>query len=143
MIKLGIIALSVIACLVPELLRADMVIATRTIRAQSVIIPDDVSVTDGEMTGIADDPAQVVGLEARRAIYAGRPIRLTDIGPPAVIERNQIVPIIFQKNGLQITAEGRSLSRAAPGERVRVMNMSSRNTVNGWVGPNGTVFVAK
>ena len=143
MIKLGIIALSVIACLVPEFLWADMVIATRTIRAQSVIIPDDVSVTDGDMTGIADDPAQVVGLEARRAIYAGRPIRLTDIGPPAVIERNQIVPIIFQKNGLQITAEGRSLSRAAPGERVRVMNMSSRNTVNGWVGPNGTVFVAK
>ena len=94
------------------------------------------------MNGIADDPVQVIGQEARQAIYAGRPIRLTEIGPPAVIERNQIVPIVFQKNGLQITAEGRSLSRAAPGEKVRVMNMSSRNTVNGWVGPDGTVFVA-
>ena len=142
MIRLGIIALSVVACLVPDLLRADVVIAARTIRAQSVIIPDDVSITDGDMTGIAGDPAQVVGQEARKAIYAGRPIRLSDIGPPAVIERNQIVPIVFQTNGLQITAEGRSLSRAAPGEKVRVMNMSSRTTVNGWVSPDGTVFVA-
>lgn len=142
MIRLGIIALSVVACLVPEMLRADIVIATRTIRAQSIVIPDDVSVTEGVMTGVAVDPAEVIGQETRKAIYAGRPIRLTDIGPPAVIERNQIVPIVFQKNGLQITVEGRSLSRAAPGDQIRVMNMSSRNTVNGWVSPGGTVFVA-
>lgn len=142
MIKLGIIALSIVACLVPEILRADIVIATRTIRAQSMIMPGDLTLSDGDMVGVAETAGQVVGQEARVAIYAGRPIRLSDIGPPAVIERNQVVPLIFQKNGLQITAEGRSLSRAAPGERVRVMNLSSRATVSGWVAPDGTVFVA-
>ncbi|MEM6587615.1 MAG: flagellar basal body P-ring formation chaperone FlgA [Pseudomonadota bacterium] len=119
-----------------------MVIATRTIRAQSVIMPGDLTMADGDMPGAVEDTAQIVGQEARVAIYAGRPVRLSDIGPPAVIERNQLVPLVFQKNGLQITAEGRSLSRAAPGERVRVMNLSSRHTVSGWVAPDGTVFVA-
>lgn len=142
MIKLGIIALSIAACVIPEILRADMVIATRTIRAQSVIMPGDLTMADGDMPGAVEDTAQIVGQEARVAIYAGRPVRLSDIGPPAVIERNQLVPLVFQKNGLQITAEGRSLSRAAPGERVRVMNLSSRHTVSGWVAPDGTVFVA-
>ncbi len=142
MIKLGIIALSVIACLIPEFLRADTVIATHTIRAQSVIMPSDLAISDAEIPGAAQDMGQVVGQEARVAIYAGRPVRLSDIGPPAVIERNQVVPLVFQKNGLQIKAEGRSLNRAAPGERVRVMNMSSRTTVSGRVAPDGTVFVA-
>ncbi|MEO0751712.1 MAG: flagellar basal body P-ring formation chaperone FlgA [Pseudomonadota bacterium] len=142
MIKLGIIALSIVACVIPEILRADIVIATRTIRAQSLIMPGDLTVSDGDMVGIARATSDVVGQEARVAIYAGRPVRLSDIGPPAVIERNEVVPLIFQKNGLQITAEGRSLSRASPGERVRVMNLSSRATVSGWVAPDGTVFVA-
>ncbi|MEO0370904.1 MAG: flagellar basal body P-ring formation chaperone FlgA [Pseudomonadota bacterium] len=120
-----------------------MVTATRTIRAQSVIMPGDLTMAEGEFPGVAEEVAQVVGQEARVAIYAGRPVRLSDIGPPAVIERNQLVPLVFQKNGLQIRAEGRSLSRAAPGDRVRVMNLSSRQTISGRVAPDGTVFVAK
>ncbi len=142
MIKPGFIMLLAAACVIPEILRADIVMATRTIRAQTVIMPSDLAMADGEFPGAAEEAAQVVGQEARVAIYAGRPVRLSDIGPPAVIERNQLVPLVFQKNGLQITAEGRSLNRAAPGERVRVMNMSSRQTVSGWVAPDGTVFVA-
>ena len=85
--------------------------ATRTIRAQSVILPGDLTMADGDISGAADELSQVVGQEARIAIYAGRPVRLKDVGPPAVIERNEVVPLVFQKNGLQITAEGRSLSR--------------------------------
>ncbi|MEL7255075.1 MAG: flagellar basal body P-ring formation chaperone FlgA [Pseudomonadota bacterium] len=120
-----------------------MVTATRTIRAQSVIMPGDLTMVDGDFPGAAEDVADVIGQESRVAIYAGRPIRLSDIGPPAVIERNQLVPLVFQKYGLQITAEGRSLSRAAPGDRVRVMNLSSRQTISGRVAPDGTVFVTK
>ena len=81
-----------------EILRADIVMATRTIRAQSVIMPGDLTIADGEVPGAAEEAAQVVGQEARVAIYAGRPVRLSDIGPPAVIERNQLVPLVFQKN---------------------------------------------
>ena len=122
---------------------ADTVLATRTIRAQSLIMPTDVMVTEGHVPGAAKAADQIVGMEARVALYEGRPIQLSDDGPPAVIQRNQIVPLVFQKSGLQIIAEGRSLSRASPGERVRVMNISSRPTVRGWVDETGTVFVTR
>lgn len=121
---------------------ADIVIAARTIRAQSVITSQDITVKPGEIAGIASHAAEVIGQETRVAVYAGRPLRLSDIGPPAVIERNQIVPLIYEHGGLRIMAEGRSLTRAGAGERVRVMNLSSRTTVTGRTGPDGRVFVS-
>lgn len=122
---------------------ADTVLAARTIRAQTIIGPDDVVMKAVDVPGAATSPESVIGLEARVSLYAGRPIRKGDVGQPALVDRNQIVPLVFENNGLQITAEGRSLSRAGAGEIVRVMNMSSRNTVSGRVLPDGRVMVSR
>jgi len=135
--------LVVILLLVSGAAKADFVTATRTIRAQSIIGAGDVILKPGDIPGAATDPAKVIGKEARVALYAGRPVLRSDLGPPAVIERNQIVQIIFERGGLSIIADGRSLSRAGVGERVRVMNMSSRNTVTGRVDASGRVFVSE
>lgn len=131
------------ALLLPAGALADMIVAARTIRAQTVITQQDVAVKPGEISGVAADPGALIGKEARVALYAGRPIRLADVGPPAVIDRNQIVTLVFERGGLRIVAEGRSLSRAGAGERVRVMNLVSRNTVSGRAGPDGRVFVSR
>jgi flagella basal body P-ring formation protein FlgA len=122
---------------------ADTVLAARTIRAQTIIGPGDVVVKSVDVPGAATTPEAVIGREARVSLYAGRPIRLGDVGQPALVDRNQIVPLIFEKNGLRITAEGRSLGRAGAGEIVRVMNMSSRNTVSGRVLPDGRIMVSR
>lgn len=122
---------------------ADMIVAARTIRAQSIITAQDLVIKNGGGAGVAVSAADLIGQEARVSLYAGRAIRLADVGPPALVERNQIVPLIFEQYGLSITAEGRSLSRAGPGEYVRVMNMSSRATVSGRVMPDGRVRVSQ
>ena len=41
-----------------------------------------------------------------------------------------------------IATEGRALDRAGVGERLRVMNLGSRNTVTGTVAEDGAVLVA-
>ena len=69
------------------------------------------------------------------------PIRPQDIGQPAIIERNQIVTIVFSTGGLVITADGRSLGRGGVGDTLRVMNIGSRKTVSGLVLENGTIAV--
>lgn len=122
---------------------AETVLAARTIRAQSLITPQDLVMKNIDVAGAISDPARIAGQEARVALYAGRPIRPGDIGPPALVERNQIIAIVFDQSGISITAEGRSLSRAGPGESVRVMNMSSRITVTGQVMPDGRVIVSQ
>lgn len=120
---------------------ADVVIAARTLRPHTIIMAEDVMIKSGSIPGVASDPSLVIGQETRVALYAGRPIRVGDLSAPAVIERNQIVLMTFAKNGLTIQSEGRSLSRAVPGERVRVMNLNSRSTLSGTAQPDGSITV--
>lgn len=120
---------------------ADTVVATRTIRAQSIIGPEDLTLSAAAVPGAVQAVAEVIGSEARVTLYAGRPIRPSDIAPPAIVTRNQIVGLVFQSGTLAILTDGRALDRAAVGEPVRVMNLASRTTVTGLVRADGSVLV--
>ena len=120
---------------------AESVVATRTIRAQTVIAPDDLTVVAADLPGALNSPDQALGLEARVAIYAGKPVRPSDLGPAALIERNQLVSLIYRSGGLAISTEGRALARGSEGEVIRIMNLGSRTTVSGRIGPDGAVYV--
>ncbi len=120
---------------------ADTIVAARTIRAQALITAQDIAIKDVDVVGAIADATAVIGQEARVALYPGRPIRPGDVGPPALVERNQIIVLIFDESGISIATEGRSLSRAGPGESVRAMNLASRITVSGRVMPDGRVRV--
>ena len=121
---------------------ADILVAARTIPAQTLIGPADLAIAEGEAPGTLSDPDLAIGQEARVALYAGRPIRPGDLGPPAVVERNAIVPLIFRAGGLYISTEGRALDRAGPGEVIRVMNLASRATVTAVVAADGAAYVS-
>ncbi len=128
--------------LVPAAALADSLVATRLIRPTDIIAPGDVTAGPETLPGAATDPDAVVGLEARVAIYPGRPVRRADLGPAAVVERNARVQMIYRQAGLTILSEGRALGRAALGEAVTVMNLSSRQSVQGTVASFGIVEVA-
>jgi flagella basal body P-ring formation protein FlgA len=120
---------------------AESLVATRTIRARSLIASEDLTLVGAELPGALSNPGEAVGLEARVAIYAGKPVRPGDLGPPTLIERNQLVTLVYLSGGLAISTEGRALARGSEGDEVRVMNLGSRNTVTGRVGPDGAVYV--
>ena len=120
---------------------ADTVVATRTIRPQSVLTLADLALQEGDMPGAFDRPEALIGQETRVVLYAGRPVLPEDVGPPAIVERNQIVTLAYVSSGLSIRIDGRSLARAGVGETVRVMNLQSRATVSGRVREDGSVLV--
>lgn len=120
---------------------ADSLVATRTIRAQTELTAEDLTMVAMEIAGALTDPAAAIGQEARVAIYAGRPIRQADLGPSAIIDRNQIIPLAYTAAGLTILTEGRALARGGVGDAIEVMNLSSRNKVIGQIGPDGVVRV--
>lgn len=130
-----------IFCATPAI--ADTVFAAHTIRAQSILTAQDLMLRDIDMEGAVGDPQELIGLETRVALYAGRPIRWGDVGPPAIVDRNQIVALIYHAGGLMITAEGRALDRAGAGETIRIMNLSSRHTLTGLVLSDGRVEVSQ
>jgi flagella basal body P-ring formation protein FlgA len=119
------------------------VVPVQTIRANTILTAADVRLSKNTSGAGLRDIADVVGMETRVVLYAGRPIRGEDIGPPALVERNQIVPLVFEEAGLSITTPGRALDRGAAGEMIRVMNVSSRTTLFGTVLPDGRVDVSQ
>lgn len=121
---------------------ADTVVAARNIRANMVITAQDLELAPSDLPGGFQLLEDVVGQEARVVLYAGRPIMVNDIGPPALVQRNQIVTLAYVSGPLTILAEGRSLGRAGVGDRVRILNLSSRTTVTGSVLADGTVSVS-
>ena len=120
---------------------AETVVAARTIQAQTIIAPSDLAMQATTLPGGESDPELLIGMEARVALYAGRPIRVSDIGFPAIVDRNQLIPLVYDANGLVIRTEGRALGRAGVGEIIRVMNMTSRNTVSARIGSDGAAYV--
>lgn len=128
----------IIADLVPE---GQSVTVVRTVRSQSVIEADDLVLTPGATPGGLDSVEAAVGMEAKVALYPGRPILASQIGAPALVERNGLVKLSYLKGPLSIVTEGRALDRAAAGEPVRVMNLQSKQTVTGTVTPDGSVEV--
>lgn len=121
---------------------ADTVLAALTIRSGTVLTAEHMTLSDMTMPGAATDIAALVGQEARVNLFANRPIRPEDVGPVTVIDRNEVVPLVFQTGGLLITTEARALGSAGIGDTLRVMNLSSRTTVFGVVMPDGSVVVS-
>ena len=120
---------------------AEILVPTRTIRAKEIILATDLTFKQINVAGALSDANEVVGMEARVPLYPGRPMRPSDIGPPAIIDRNDLVSLRFRRNGLTIVAEGRALGRGSEGEWIKVMNLASRNTVSGRVNADGSVEV--
>ncbi len=75
------------------------------------------------------------------ALYPGRPILVSQIRAPALVERNAVVRMSYATGPLEIVTEGRALERGAAGDPVRVMNLASRQTVTGTVSPDGSIKV--
>lgn len=120
---------------------ADILVPVRTIRAKEIILATDLTFKQINVAGALDDANEVVGMEARVALYPGRPIRPSDIGPPAIVDRNDLVILSYKHGGLTIIAEGRALGRGAEGEIIKVMNLASRSTITGRVNADGSIEV--
>ncbi|WP_299601398.1 flagellar basal body P-ring formation chaperone FlgA [uncultured Tateyamaria sp.] len=133
----------IITCLIATSVSADTVVPTRTLRPGTLITAADLTIRDEVQAGMFEYMADVIGQEARTALYAGRPIPFEAIGAPAVVDRNQIVPLFFNAGGLSIATEGRALERGGVGDRVRVMNLTSRSTLFGFVQKDGSVKVTR
>lgn len=131
-----------VAMLAAGAVLAQSVTPVRAIRSQTVLAAEDLTIAEEAVPGALAAIEDAVGLEARVALYPGRPILLSQVGAPALVERNAVVRMSYMHGPLRIVTEGRALDRAAAGEAVRVMNLASRQTVTGTVAPDGTIEVS-
>lgn len=132
-----------LVALLPSAASAEVLVATRVIRAGEILQAGDLEMAPLRSERALADLQSALGLEARVILYPGRPILAEQVGPPLLVQRNQLVALVYESNGLAISVDGRALARGGIGESVPVINLASRTTVTGTVLSDGLVRVGR
>ncbi|MBB5751022.1 flagellar basal body P-ring formation chaperone FlgA [Prosthecomicrobium pneumaticum] len=90
---------------------------------------------------VAHDRGQLVGKIARRMLLPGNAILVASVAEAQLVLRGTGTELVFEENGLRITALGVPLESGALGSVVRVKNSDSGRIVSGVVQSDGTVKV--
>ena len=102
---------------------------TRNLATGEVVGPDDVAWTTVQAhqapVSAPQDANDVIGLSARRPMRAGQVLNSRDLAAPQVIARNDMVEVLYQVGGIELTITGRAQRNAALGEPVTILNLQS------------------
>jgi flagella basal body P-ring formation protein FlgA len=91
------------------------------------------------MGGIATSMDEIKGMQARRVLSAGQPLRGTDVRRPIVVSKGQMVTMTFAAPGVEVTAMGRAMSEGGIGDTVTLQNPASYRMISATVIGPGTV----
>ncbi|MEM7728174.1 MAG: flagellar basal body P-ring formation chaperone FlgA [Pseudomonadota bacterium] len=112
---------------------AEQVVTTRPLQRGAVI-------RDGDVSGpFAQE--DYVGRELVRSVRAGAVMSPRHVRTPLQVKRNETVTLVFRQGALTMETTGRSLGEGATGDRVSVINTTSRKRVTGRIAGQGIVEV--
>jgi flagellar basal body P-ring formation protein FlgA len=120
-------------------------VLARNVERNEIIKSSDVVVERRPKAEAGADAAhrdRVVGMQARRQLRSGQPLRTADLAKPDLVQRDQNVTLIYEAAGLYLTMRGKALDNGTEGDAVNVMNLQSKRTVSGTVIGRGQVSIA-
>ncbi len=120
-------------------------VLTRGVERNEVLKVSDISVERRPKAEVGNDAAngaRAVGMQMRKAMRAGQPLRVADLGKPDRVTRDQNVTLIYESPGLYLTGRGKALENGSEGDTVNVLNLQSKRTVQGVVIGPGQVSVS-
>ncbi len=86
---------------------------------------------------------ELIGRELRRSLRPGQPVRRGQIRWPRLVERGDVVTLVFDRPGLLLTALGRALEAGSRGQVIRLVNLDSERPLRGRVtGPRRVEIIA-
>ncbi|WP_167771874.1 flagellar basal body P-ring formation chaperone FlgA [Bradyrhizobium frederickii] len=122
----------------------EVAVLTRDIDRADTLKSSDVALERRPKAEVTGEPAsreRSVGMQLRRAMRAGMPLRAADIVKPDFVVRDQSVTIIYQAPGLYLTTRGKAIESGAEGDTVSVLNLHSKRTLTGVVTGRGQVTI--
>lgn len=122
-----------------------VVCAVRPLRPQKVIAPEDIQVIPREMTSVNNDffhsPEQVVGQVLSKAVGPQEIITPRHLSHQPLIKRGDLVTVVFDQDGLEISTKGVAREQGYLGKTIRLLNPRSKKEFQGQVVDAKTVKV--
>lgn len=119
-------------------------VLVRSVDRNEVLKASDVVIERRPRLEVGNDPARrerAVGMQTRKAMRAGQAIRLADLTKPDLVQRDQIVTLIYQTDGLYLTMRAKAIENGSEGDTISVINTQSKRTLQGVVTGAGQVSV--
>jgi len=119
----------------------ELPVAVARLAVGSVLRAEDIhiarvhtSLVRGEVVHRAAD---AIGMQVKRQLAAGRPLAISELSRPAMVQKRASVMMLLDSTGIRLTAQGQALDAGALGERIRVLNPVSRAVIEAEVvGPD-------
>jgi flagella basal body P-ring formation protein FlgA len=111
-------------------------ILTRNVDRGDVLKDPDVIVErrpKAEVGGDATAPAKTAGMQMRRSLRAGQPVKAADLAKPDLVQRDENVTLVYETAGIYLTISGKAVESGAEGDTINVLNLQSKRTVSGVV----------
>jgi flagella basal body P-ring formation protein FlgA len=122
----------------------EVVVLTRDIDRIELLKSSDIALErrpKAEVSGEAASRDRTVGMQLRRPMRAGTPIRVADIIKPDFVQRDQNVTVIYQVPGIYLTTRGKAIESGAEGDTVSVLNLQTKRTLSGVVTGRGQITI--
>jgi flagella basal body P-ring formation protein FlgA len=120
-----------------------IVVAAHTIARGATIGDSDLSYqlvsADQTTSGVVTSMNDLDGMEARRVLRAGEPVRSDDVRRPILVTKGSIVTMNFAAPGITLSATGKAMTEGGAGETVTVLNPVSYRQISCVVTGAGTV----
>jgi flagella basal body P-ring formation protein FlgA len=120
-------------------------VLTRNVDRGDVLKASDVVTERRPKAEVGSDAAtrsRVVGMQMRKGLRAGQPLKSTDLGKPDLVQRDDNVTLIYEAAGLYLTVRGKAVDSGTEGDTVTVLNLQSKRTVSGTVIGRGQVAIS-
>jgi flagella basal body P-ring formation protein FlgA len=111
-------------------------VLTRDIERNELLRSSDLVTERRPKAAVGSDVAtreRAVGMQMRKQVRAGQPLKNVDLTKPDLVQRDQNVTLIYESAGLYLTIRGKALEAGAEGDVVNVLNLQSKRTVSGVV----------
>lgn len=89
------------------------------------------------------EPNEAIGFAVKMPLSTGTELTHAMLEPPTLIKRGEQTVIKAEGSGLNVQMTGKALEDGALGEFIRVLNLSSKRTVQGEVQLDGTIEIAR
>jgi flagella basal body P-ring formation protein FlgA len=117
----------------------------RDIKRGDIISNEDIEIKHFPPSRIAKSvlakTRTIVGMTAARAMKAGSFIRTSDLDTPKLVKKNQLVMLVFEKNGMMLKTRGKAMTDGERGESISVMNIQSKRMIEGTIQSAGVVVI--
>jgi flagella basal body P-ring formation protein FlgA len=119
-------------------------VLARGLERNDIVKSSDVITERRPKAEVGNDVAtrdRVIGMQAKRQLRAGQALRPADLAKPDLVQRDQIVTLIYEASGLHLTLRGKAIEAGTEGDTVNVMNLQSKRTMAGIVTGRGEVTI--